>query len=267
MCIIISGDALMIKSVEKCMKIMTIISNGRNKPVSLTKIADISGLPKPTCMHIISTLLNDGFVEKISHSEGYILGPSSYYLTRFGTYNQGFVTVCRPVSRWLYKQVNQPIVLSVIQGNKKYIIDRIPSDYYAAANEDIISDDIYRTATGRCILANMSDSDVERIWSLYGPPKERDALPNINTFEELKKQLKKYKTLNYISTETNERSCKLYGYAIPIFEHYECIGALGVAARCDYSNTENFKKVEEPKIIAALTRATREINRRLRYNA
>ncbi len=267
MCIIVNGDAFMIKSVEKCMKIMTIISNGRNRPVSLTKIADISGFPKPTCMHIISTLLNDGFVEKVSHTEGYVLGPSAYYLTRFGTYNQGFVTVCRPVSRWLYKQVNQPVVLSVIQGNKKYIIDRIPSDYYAAANEDIIFDDIYRTATGRVILANMTDIEIEKIWSIYGAPAERDFLPNVNSLEELKKQLKKFRTQDYIITQTNERSCKLYGYAMPIFERYECIGALGVAARCEYNNVEAFINEEQPKIIAALNRATKEINRRLRYNA
>lgn len=257
----------MIKSVEKCMKIMTIISNGRNKPVSLTKIADMTGFPKPTCMHIISTLINDGFVEKISHTEGYILGPSAYFLTRFGTYNQGFVTVCRPVLRWLYKQVNQPIVLAVIQGNKKYIIDRIPSDYYSVANEDILYDDIYRTATGRMILANMSETEIDKIWSIYGPPTEKDSLPGVDSLESLKRKLAEFKKLDYTTTLTNERTCKLYGYAMPIFEHYECIAALGVSARCNYGTEQEFHKNEEPKIINALTRATREINRRMRYNA
>ena len=74
----------MINSVHKAMNILSIISDAENKPVTLTEISQKSGINASTCAHIISTLSEDGYVERVSHREGYILGPETYILTRFG---------------------------------------------------------------------------------------------------------------------------------------------------------------------------------------
>jgi len=122
------GVINLIKSIRKCMHIMSVISDNRGKPVTLSKISEATRLPKPTCVHILQSLIEDGYVEQISHTAGYALGPSTFYLTRFGKYNQSYVTVCRPIIKWLHKQTGYTTLLAIIQGHKKYVLDYVNSD-------------------------------------------------------------------------------------------------------------------------------------------
>lgn len=260
----------MIKSIRKCMQIMSVISDGRGKPVSLLKISQSTDIPKPTCIHIIKSLMEDGYLEQVSHTQGYVLGPSTYYLSRFGKYNQSFVTVCRPVMKWLNRQTGYSTILAVIQGRKKYIIDYVNSDSgykFNRSDEDIFTDDIYRTATGRVILSHMSDSEVEKIYSLYGLPTSYDQWKEVESLETLKKELKKIREKSFCQSAVHTEKSGLYsfGYAMPIFEKYVCIGAIGVSIRIPPEEYESFKK-EEPKVLAALQKATKEVNRRLKFN-
>lgn len=260
----------MIKSISKCMQIMSIISNGRGKPVSLSKISELSGIPKPTCSHILSTLIEDGYAEQVSHTSGYVLGPSTYYLTRFGKYNQSFVTVCRPVTKWLCKQTGYPIVLAVIQGHRKYIIDQVNIDTtYMQQNidADIFTDDIYRTSTGRMILSYMDEADIQKVYKRYGPPADCDQWEGVNSFESMVKALAAIRKQPYIKTEyrINSNGKITVGYAMPIFERYKCVGAVGIAAIFSKDELQAFEK-NEPKLLAALNKAAKEIDRRLKFN-
>lgn len=249
---------------------MSVISDGRGKPVSLSKISNLTGLPKPTCVHILQSLIEDGYAEHISHTAGYVLGPSTYYLTRFGKYNQSYVTVCRPIIKWLHKQTGYSTLLAVIQGRRKYVLDYVNSDLghvFNKENEDIFTDDIYRTATGRIILAHMTEQEIEKVYSLYGLPNENDQWPEADSFENLKKALAKIKTKDYHRTEIHIENDGLlsFGYAMPIFEKYICIGAIGVSVRIPPDRLAEFEN-NEPKLLATMVKATKEINRRLKFN-
>lgn len=248
------------------MQIMSVLSDGRAKPVSVQEISNKTGLPKPTCIHILNTLAEDGYVIKVSHSSGYILGASTYYLTRFGKYNQSFVTVCRPVTKWLFKQTGFPVILAVIQGNRKYVIDRIDDEFFQGPQkEDIFTDDIYRTATGRAIMAHMDEPDVRKIYETYGPPL-KNHWGEVDSYETLTKKLGEIKGLDYILTRSTERGYVSYGYAKPIFERRQCVGALGVAAYCEPADEENYLAKTHPKVLSALNKAAKEIDRRMRFN-
>lgn len=248
------------------MQIMSVLSDGRGKPVTVQDISKKTDIPKPTCVHILNTLAEDGYVTKISHSAGYILGASTYYLTRFGKYNQNFVTVCRPITKWLFKQTGFPIILAVIQGNRKYVIDRIDNEFFQGPqDEDIFTDDIYRTATGRAIMAHMDESEVAKIYETLGPPLENH-WHGIDSYEQLTKRLYELRQDEYVLTESSERGYHSYGYAKPIFEHRRCIGALGVAAYCELYDQEEFLQKIHPKILSSLNKATREIDRRMKFN-
>ena len=113
----------MILCLQKAMRIMQILSDAKGQAVSLMQISDATGIPKPTCCHLLETLCAEGYVVRVSQSEGYILGPSTYCLTRYGRYGEELAALCRPIMRWIEKQSGTTVVLSVIQGNKKYIID------------------------------------------------------------------------------------------------------------------------------------------------
>ena len=54
----------MIGSVQKATKILNVISEGKNSPVSLMDISIATSINKSTCSHIISTLAEEGYVKK-----------------------------------------------------------------------------------------------------------------------------------------------------------------------------------------------------------
>lgn len=261
----------MIKSISKCMQILEIISNGTGKPVSLAKISELLKLPKPTCSHIISTLIEEGYIVKVSPKSGYILGPSTYNLSRYGKYNHNLIDISHSISSRLSKSTGYPVITAVIEGSKKYVIDLTKDDNNSYLcqkdNLSIFTDDIYRTATGRIIMAHMDTTHLKKIYDKYGPPKEIDQWENTESFESLIKELQRIKKLPYLKTKYrfNANNTLTVGYAMPIFEKYKCIGAIGIAAILKPEELTTFEK-NENSLLKKLTEATKEINRRLDFN-
>ena len=256
----------MIHSVSKCMQILSCLSDGRGQPISLKEIAKRTSIPKPTAVHILETLIAEGYVNRISHSKGYVLGPSLFYLTRFGKYNDSFISICHPVMKWLNAKTGHTIILSVIHGGKKYIIDRIDVPHRLLKQEgDILTDDIYRTATGRVLLSNMSSEEVFEIYQKYKSPGKVWA--QVTSFESLKAELAKISPKDVVKTTEIDADgvSILHGYARALYADTKCVGALGLAAKYDQEKAE-LSFAEEAQIRSCLNKAVLEINRRLKYS-
>lgn len=256
----------MIYSIQKAMNILDILSNEKNHPVPLIEIAERTGYPKPTCSHILETLCHDGYVKKISHSKGYTLGPSLYRLTRYGRYEKEFVTLCRPVIRWMERTSHATVVLSVIQSSQKFIIDYADSEQNLfSENSTIRADDIYRTATGKAILAYMDRDQVKDIWKKYGKPLEGH-WDGITSFESLIEALEKIRQQEIIVSQAAEKEGEknAIGYAYPLFQRKICIGAVGIAWKPLHSGQTIDPKTEK-QLCDILRKGAKEIMRRLSY--
>ena len=255
----------MIKSVQKATKILSILSDSYNQPVRLCELAQKAQLNKSTCSHIVSTLENEGFATKISNSKGYILGPAAYCLSRFGKYKNDLISVCRPIMNYLYKNLGYSIILAVIEGDTKYIIDCIDDGSIFETKTRIRPDDIYRTATGRAILVNLPREKIIKIVDRYGlPPKEK--WPDVSSVNDLFNYVSHVKKDSVFKTESyyETNNITTYGYGGAIFNISGCIGALGVALSVPENNT-NVIPEDESKIIKLLERSILEINRRLKH--
>ena len=256
----------MIYSIQKAMNILDILSNEKNRPVPLIEIAERTGYPKPTCSHILETLCHDGYVKKISHSKGYTPGPSLYRLTRYGRYEKEFVTLCRPVIRWMERTSHATVVLSVIQSSQKFIIDYADSEQNLFSEHSTIRvDDIYRTATGKAILAYMDRDQVKDIWEKYGKPLEGH-WDGITSFESLIEALEKIRRQEIIVSQAAEKEGEknAIGYAYPLFQRKICIGAVGIAWKPLHSGQTIDPKTEK-QLCDILRKGAKEIMRRLSY--
>ncbi len=255
-----------IQSVKKTMNILSILSNNKNKPVSVSAISKITGFNKSTCMHILSTLMSDGYVKKVSHSQGYILGPSTYLLTRYGRYDEDFISICRPVIRWLFNKINCTIILATLQSNQKFVIDYIDEKgilTYGNSSK-IFNDDIYRTATGRAMLAHSDRDVVENFYKKHGKPLS-EHWSEVNSYESLCEELDKIKKTSVVKTEmVNPDKTISIGYAQTLFKGISCIGSIGVAIKCQKDEYDEYVK-RDTIIKKRLSQATNEINRRLAY--
>lgn len=256
-----------IQSVKKAMNILSILSNNENKPVTASTISQITGFNKSTCMHILSTLMSEGYVKKVSHSQGYILGPSTYLLTRFGRYDEDFISICRPVIRWLYNRTNCTIILATLQSNQKYIIDYIDEKRILPTNikNKILNDDIYRTATGRAMLAHSDRDVVMNIYKKHGIPCS-EHWGEVNSYESLCEELEKIRKTDIVKIDKRHSNGTIsIGYGKPLFSRLTCVGALGVAIECTENEYDEFSKQDE-FIKNCLSKAATEINRRLKYD-
>lgn len=255
----------MIKSVQKAMQILSVLSEGQNRPVTLAHIAQATELNKSTCVHILETLCADGYVEHISHSTGYRIGPALHCLTGYGKYDDEFVSLCRPVMRYVYKNTQSAVILAVMQSEKKFIIDHIDTQNKIFENDfDVCVDDIYRTATGRVMLANMSPGELKKVYQKYGPP-SKEHWAGIHSLEQLQQALSSFGKRDIYETVQGPKPDETYvvGLGKAIFKGSSCMGALGVALT--YTKEEYLQYQEQKAdIYKILAKAVAEINRRLR---
>lgn len=255
----------MIHSVHKAMQILSVIADGRNKPVPLGEIARLTGYPAPTCSHILDTLSADGYVRRVSHSQGYLLGPALYCLTRFGGYKEEFVTLCRPVMRWMERNSGATVILSVIEGDQKYNISTFDTAQKLFRRRvQIRTDDIYRTAAGRVLLAHMDVDEIRIIYNKYGPPAPGhwDQVTDYDSLRAALEQLREQKIVTSLSRTWD--GYPLYGYVSALLRCGRCVGAIGLAYRLGDRDAEIDPKTEV-RLNRVLFRGSREIERRLAY--
>lgn len=256
----------MIKSVQKATKLLTMLSDHYSSPVPLATLSQKLELNKSTCSHILSTLEAEGFVTKISSSKGYILGPAAYCLSRFGKYQSRLISICRPVMDRLFEELGHTVVLAVIEHEKKYILDYIDSGSTFETEEQIRTDDIYRTATGRAILCNLPLEKVYAIYEKFGKPAPNE-WPGINSFSDLKSYILKAqkKQQGLFKTTGFQQKNQIYsvGYAAPFFNNIECVGALGIALHTKNVQSADFLKAEKA-VLPLLSRGAASITEQMK---
>ena len=254
----------MIRSVQKAMHLLSILADCYGQPIPLGELAQRAELPKPTCAHLIATLEAEGYAVKISHSSGYILGPAAYCLSRFGRYKTELVSVCRPVVQYLSQTLGHTVILAVIDGNAKYIIDCIDNGDTFEKKARIRADDIYRTATGRIILANSERDEQRRIFEKYGAPKAGE-WDDVDSFDAMVNKLKAIDPHGICQTRhiLREPDTVSVGYGAAVFDNKGCCGAIGVAVNVPETEERAFAD-EDVRIRKLLERGAGEINRRLK---
>ncbi len=224
----------MIQSVKKAMAILSIISDGRGEPVKIKSISEKTGFPPPTASHILESLSSEGYVVRVSHTDGYILGPSLFHLTRFGRYDERLVALARPVLRSIEKKSGATVILSIIQSGYKFIIDYLDGEQNIfPERQRIITDDIYRTATGRVILSRMGMEERREIYGKYGVPSPSH-WRGVDSFHSLSERLDRLACEDVVISGLDGGIAvhDILGFASPIYKNAVCIGALGIAQRC-----------------------------------
>lgn len=250
----------MIQSVQKAMRILSVIANGKAAPVPLWRIAQETGWPKPTCAHIVETLCAEGYVQRVSHSEGYRLGPALYHLTRYGRYDEELISLCHPVLKWMERASQATAMLAVVENGQKFIIDYVDTEPKMFPEyQQIRKDDMYRTASGRVILSRMDRGQVEEIYRQYGNPPP-GAWDEVTSCETLYRELERLRSQPSASVE-NGRST---GIACALMHGSACLGAIGLGWRHD-TLTEEERLSQRRRAEQTLIRGTREIQRRLSY--
>lgn len=241
----------MVKSVKKAMNILTILSSSGETPITLAELSERTGLNKSTCSHIVDTMCDEFYVERVSRKEGYRLGPWSYMLSRYGGYYNSLSKLSSPVLKWLHKQLDAAVFLSVVCNGRKYIIYHIdPDNILPMSDGSMIQGYLETTATGRLLMAYMDSETLHYTLSRRADELKQDILT-----PELKAELSKIRQNGYaycpVPSEHNQ------SFAFRVMDGDRNIASLGIL----YSDQKDTSEYRE-KVISTGKTAASEISRR-----
>lgn len=252
----------MIQSVHKAVVILELLADHYPNSVSLGEICLKTGINKSTCVHILNTIAEDDLVTRSEYGH-YTLSMGCFYITRFGKYDRETIRICRPVMEWFRKKSGETVMIAQIHNGKKYIIDHLIGEFHLKSRgQNIILDDIYRTASGRMGMAYLSEEHLQNVLQRNGMPKSPD-WNDFKDFEELKQELELIKKSSWCKTINEGPISCVIGYATPLFKGEEFYGALATAI--DASATFSITEEREKEIVTLLLKSAVEINRRLSF--
>ena len=214
----------MVQVLIKAFDIIELVVQRNGQAISLTEISDELEINQATAANIINTLVSKGYLEHIGKKKGYRLGPAAYRLTNEIPYEQDLVNVARTVMEELTAQLNESTILGVLRNHKRYILHAVNA--VQEIQVQLRSErNIYETASGRLLLAYLSEKELERNIQKNGLP-DTNIWEEAQTKEALIQELAKIKENGMAKTSPRNRHVK--GFAVPIFAHNQVIAGLSV---------------------------------------
>lgn len=248
----------MIKSVKKAMDILTILSANAEDPITLGELAEQTGLNKSTCAHIVDTLCETFYVERVSRTKGYRLGPWAYMLSRYGRYQNTLVTIATPVLKWLQAKTDATVFISVICNGKKYIVYHIDkANILPMSDGSIIQGNLEATATGQLLMTHM---DTESLRHALSRREDAEEGP-VQIPPALNEKFRKIRSQGYAYCEVPTWEPEPHqSYAFAVTDGTKVIAALGILYP-DSMNTPEYRSA----ILKLGRTAAGEISRRLEF--
>lgn len=202
----------MIQVIHRALDILEIIAQHPDKPRSLGDIADTLGLNHGTCANIMKTLVSRKYLDQVGAKKGYVLGSKSFALSGNDAYRKDLIEAARPEMEILTHDINENSLLAVLNGENRVVIHRVMAEQELQVRT---SDEkrIYDAASGRLLLAMLTDLEIDRFVNKYG-------LPNQEVWAEASTRERLQSAVSQIRKE---------GYAIQVLPGRQVIGlAVGV---------------------------------------
>lgn len=179
----------MIQVIHRAFDILEFLARDPHRPKPLGEIAGALSLNAATCANILKTMVERGYVHQVAPKKGYMLGLAVRGLAREELRYQKLLQVAElPMTR-LASSLRETMLIAVLEGLRRVNLCLVEGDAHLQVRHDIItSDDIYRTATGRLLLAHLAEVRVEAFTIRKGLP-TMDEWPGAETSEGLRAAL------------------------------------------------------------------------------
>lgn len=239
----------MIKVLDKAFGILEMIARKSPQPLALGNIAMQLKLNKATCSRIISELVAAGYLVRVSRLEGYTVGARAFALKQSIAYKTAMLKVAEPIIRDCAQEIGQSVLMAELCNGRRYILAH--HSFNPRVNIELNQldyDDVYETATGITLLANMSQENLAKFFKINGLP-EKWIWNRGSTLKEITQFLhtvRKQQRIVYSDPKT-----KAFGIAaFPVFKNGESIAALGLSVP-HVEFTDDYKLEVIKKVVAA----------------
>ncbi len=241
----------MIQVLNRALDILELLSRNLDKEHSLSEIATPLNLNHGTCANIIKTMVNRGYIEK---KKGYLLGRQSYYLTNNFSNEAEIVRCAIDPMKNLSNTLMESCVLSVLKNNSRRTLHKetVMRELQANPRDEI---NVYKTATGKLLLAYLEPADRNAFISTYGLP--GSIWKGVDNEGALIHELQKIKKTGYA---IHYDEINIVGVAVPIFNKKQAVASLGV-----YLPENRFNKNMEVKILENLEETAKIISNKITF--
>lgn len=158
-----------IQSVDRALALLEEVA-GEREGMSLSAIAERTGLNLSTCHHLVSTLVARGFLTHLSRSRGYALGPKIRELHELQEQEAEPSVLLSDDLRALGQKLGHAVQLAVLSETSLMTKLSFPSPDEQVDEPDEVEKmtALHATATGKAILAWIPDTELVRIISANG---------------------------------------------------------------------------------------------------
>ncbi|MFN4228000.1 MAG: IclR family transcriptional regulator, partial [Candidatus Ratteibacteria bacterium] len=179
-----------IKVIEKIIRILELLADNE-EGLSVGQVAKILNLKVSTTHSLLSTLFSLGYLDKDDKTKKYKI--SEKFLNIFSPLiNKNFLLkISEPVMKELAQTIKESVVLGIFYKGERYTIAQVDyQDHILNVNLNLFKKaSCYSTATGRILLAYISEKQVKEYIRKNGYPKKE--WNNIRNFKDLKKELER----------------------------------------------------------------------------
>jgi DNA-binding IclR family transcriptional regulator len=246
-----------VKPVHNAIRILEIL--GREEGMGVTTISKRLELPKSSVHDILTTLYNNGLVEKDCDRNHYSLGLKLFELGNMARANLELRRIATPFLRSLNEDLDETVHLTILDGWEVLYIECFESAKQLRTYSVIgVRAPLHCTAVGKAILAYFTDKQVSQMIKAMGLPRFTE-----NTIIDrsgLDKELTEIRRQGYaVDNAEHEEGVRCVG--APIHNHEsQVVASISVSGPTQRMTPE---RVEE--VGALLIGKTVEISRRLGY--
>ncbi len=244
----------MIVSVNKALSILLVLSDYMGS-VPLKTIAERTGLNKGTCVRLLDTLIESGFVIKQDYGK-YSLGPNAFYIGRHGNFRQNLINTCKPYVIALSEKYGDTVLVSIIENYKRYVLYYVEGEIkvYGADNQGgtMLRNGVWQSAAGRVIISEYRRDELLDFVRHSGLPDKWLGGEDIKGLEDIEHRFRKIRQEGHCIVDTIDG--KSTGIAVPIKDSVSCRAALGYTYRIN-----KYSKKELDEIIKDLKKAATDI--------
>lgn len=158
-----------IQSVDRALTVLEVVANEPDG-LPLAQISERTGLNPSTCHHLISTLVQRGYLTHLSRTRGYALGPKIREISEANEPEKDPAVLLREDLRELGDRLGLGVQLAVLSDTSLMTKLSFPSSVNKIdePNEIEKMSALHATATGKAILAWIPDTELARVISANG---------------------------------------------------------------------------------------------------
>lgn len=160
------GERHSIQSVDRAITLLEAIAEAGGE-TTLTELSRRTGLNISTCHHLLSTLVDRGYVAKVPVRRSYALGARILYLSNACLRQVDLPARAAPFIEQINEKTGETVHLAVLQGDALMKVAKRESRHPVRVDTGTLgkTDAAHATATGKAMLAWLPEDDMRRILS------------------------------------------------------------------------------------------------------